>query len=80
LTLYSTRIYFPQKVVIVCVFMEFITEITDPIRSTNYFTNMDGMDDVDDLEDELENDDDLNEDDEDEFEMEEEEEEDDDEI
>lgn len=45
--------------------MELITEIITPVCPTEYFVNVDGLDDVDGLEDDLENDDDLDENDDD---------------
>ena len=58
--------------------MEFITGISTPIVPLEQFINMDGMDDVDGLEDDLENDDDADAEDDDEFAAEEDEEDDDD--
>jgi hypothetical protein len=58
--------------------MEFITEISTPILYTEYFANSSGLDDVDELEDDLENDDDADAEDDEEFAMDDDEEDDDD--
>lgn len=47
--------------------MEFITEITTPIHPSRHFEKMNGVDDVDGLEDDLENDENAEDDEDDEF-------------
>lgn len=79
LTSYGTPLYFPPKVASTCVFMEIITGIITSPRPSPRFKNKKGIDDVDKLEDDLENDSDTEDDEEDEFATDEEEEEDDEE-